>query len=106
MGRKIEEAMLHVATSWARSVGLQEVYASYCQTAKNKPCYDFFQKSGLTSQSGNRFVWDASQAYPLHASICLICDDGDTDEKTSADMSPPQLITDAGRLREAKSMPI
>jgi FkbH-like protein len=100
MGRKIEEAMLHVAISWARSSRVQEVYASYCETPKNKPCYDFFQKSGLTCRGGNMFVWDAAHAYPLNGAIRLVCDDGDTFEKTSADINPCELITSADCLRD------
>ena len=75
MGRKIEEAMLFVAIDCARSAGVQEVYANYCQTPKNKPCCAFLQQSGLTCQGGNTFVWDATQAYPLHRAIRLVCED-------------------------------
>jgi FkbH-like protein len=75
MGRKIEEAMLFVAIDCARSAGIQEVYATYCQTPKNKPCYAFFQQSGLTCQGGNMFVWDATQLYPLHGAVRLLCED-------------------------------
>jgi len=81
IGRKIEEAMLHIAISWARSAGVQEVYANYSQTPKNKPCYDFFQKSGLTCRAGNRFVWDAAQAYPLNGAIRVVRDDDCTSRK-------------------------
>ncbi len=55
IGRKIEEAMLYVAINWARSAGVQEVHANYSQTPKNKPCYDFFQRSGLTCR-GRKYV--------------------------------------------------
>ena len=75
MGRKIEEAMLFVAIDCARSAGIQEVYANYCQTPKNKPCYAFFQQSGLPCQGGNTFVWDATQPYPLHGAVRLVCED-------------------------------
>jgi len=81
IGRKIEEAMLHIAISWARSAGVQEVYANYSQTPKNKPCYDFFQKSGLTCRAGNMFVWDAAQAYPLNGAIRVVRDDDCTSRK-------------------------
>jgi predicted enzyme involved in methoxymalonyl-ACP biosynthesis len=93
MGRKIEEAMLYVAINWARSVGVQEIYANYCQTPKNKPCYDFFQRSGLTCQGGNMFVWDAAQPYPLYRGICVVCDGRGAFEETSADISQSELIT-------------
>jgi hypothetical protein len=99
MGRKIEEAMLHVAINWVRSAAVQEVHADYCQTPKNKPCYDFFQKSGLTWRGGNMFVWDAAQPYPLHGAIRLVYDDGGTFEKTSPSINPSELITSADRLR-------
>jgi FkbH-like protein len=101
MGRKIEEAMLHVAITWARSVRVQEVYADYCQTPKNKPCYDFFQRSGLNCRGGNVFIWDAAQVYPLHGAIGLVYDDGGTFEKnTSADINPSELTPSVDRLRE------
>ena len=92
MGRKIEEAMLYVAINWARSAGVQEVYANYCQTPKNKPCYDFFQRSGLTCRDGNIFVWDAAQPYPLHRGIRLVCDGEGEFEETSTDKNQSELI--------------
>jgi FkbH-like protein len=87
MGRKIEEAMLHVAIRWARSVAVRDVFAKYYQTAKNKPCYEFFQRSGLTRRSEDAFVWDVAQAYPLHAAIYLVCEDTGVFEKTSAEIN-------------------
>ncbi len=72
MGRKIEEAMLHIAVSRARSARIEEVYAVYSPTPKNRPCLDFLQRSGLRRQSDNVFVWDAGREYPLHPSIQLI----------------------------------
>jgi len=92
MGRKIEEAMLHVGINWARSAGVQEVYANYHQTGKNKPCYDFFEKSGLACRDGNIFVWDAGQAYPLPPAIHLVHDDGGTFAKKSAEENPSELL--------------
>jgi FkbH-like protein len=102
MGRKIEEAMLFVAIDYARSAGVQEVYANYCQTPKNKPCYAFFERSGLTCKGGNTFVWDAAQAYPLHGAIRLVCDDHGTLEKISADIHPSELIASADRVRNGE----
>ncbi len=96
MGRKIEEAMLHVATHWARSVGARDVFAKYCQTAKNKPCYEFFQKSGLIHRGRDMFVWDVAQVYPLHAAIHLVCEDrGSVFEYMSTEISRPELIPTA-----------
>ncbi len=102
MGRKIEEAMLHVGINWARAARVQEVCANYCQTPKNKPCYDFFTKSGLSCRDGNMFVWDAAKIYPLHSAIRLISNDGSTFEKTSADINPSESIRVDDHLRESE----
>ena len=72
MGRKVEEAMLHVAVDWARSSRIKEVLADYTATAKNKPCLDFFLKSGLKKHGDNRFAWDSTQEYPLHPAVRLV----------------------------------
>lgn len=90
IGRKIEETMLFVAIECARSAGVREVYVKYCQTPKNKPCYTFFQRSGLTQQGENTFVWDTAQAYRLYHCIRLFCDNAF--EKTSADINQSELI--------------
>jgi FkbH-like protein len=71
MGRKVEETMLHVAVDWARSAQAKEVYAAYLETAKNKPCLNFFQKSGLKCQSSHVFVWDVSHPFPLPSVVRL-----------------------------------
>jgi FkbH-like protein len=98
IGRRIEEAMLFVAIECARSAGVQEVYVNYCQTPKNKPCYAFFQRSGLTYRGENTFVWDAAQPYPLYRGIRLVCKGDGAFEETSADINQPELIT-SGHLR-------
>jgi len=94
--------MLYVAISWARAAGVREVCANYCQTTKNKPCCDFFKKSGLSCRDGNMFVWDAAKIYSLHSAIRLISNDGGTFEKTSADMDPPELITGTDHVHDAE----
>jgi FkbH-like protein len=91
IGRKIEEAMLFVAIECARSAGVREVDVTYCQTPKNKPCYAFFQRSGLTHRGENAFVWDAARPYGLGHGIRLVCDGAL--EETSADINHSELIT-------------
>jgi FkbH-like protein len=91
IGRKIEEAMLFVAIECARSAGVREVYVNYCQTPKNKPCYAFFQRSGLTQQDENAFVWDTARPYGLYHGIRLVCDGAF--EKTSTEINQSELIT-------------
>jgi FkbH-like protein len=100
MGRKIEEAMLYVGINWARSAGIEEIYANYCQTPKNKPCYDFFQRSGMACR-GDTFVWTAAQWYRLHGAIHLILDGDGTFEKTPDDINASQLIGSAAPLRDS-----
>jgi len=93
IGRKIEEAMLSVAIKCAQSAGIREVYANYCQTPKNKPCYAFFQRSGLTYRDESTFVWDSALPYPLYSGIRLVCDGEAAFEETSTDRNQSELIT-------------
>jgi len=102
MGRKIEEAMLHVAIKWASSAGAREVYASYRQTLQSKPCYDFFQNSGLTCDGGNMFRWNTAEAYPFPGVIRLVCDGGNTFKRTSSDIDSPDAIISADRLHDGE----
>jgi len=70
-GRRIEDAMLHVALRHARRLGLGRVEAVYVPTAKNKPCLDFLRgRSGPQEidqevEAGPRFVWDLSREHRL-----------------------------------------
>jgi len=100
MGRKIEEAMLHVAISRASLAGVYEVSANYRATPKNKPCYDFFARSGLTCRDGNMFVWDAAQPYPLDSAIRLVGDGSVTSLKTMATRNPSHLLAEADRSEQ------
>ena len=59
MGRKIEESMLHIAVHAARQRGMSRVRAQYAQTKKNKPCLDFFLRSGFQNE-GDTFLWDCT----------------------------------------------
>lgn len=72
MGRKVEETMLHVAIDWAKSAGVNEVCAPYSATAKNRPCLEFFRRSGFRCLNGDLFVWDAAHAYPLPPAVQLL----------------------------------
>ena len=64
MGRKIEEVMLYKATDYARSIGLKRIEVEYIQTAKNKPCQDFFKQSKFNAQNGYKlFSWSLKSTY-------------------------------------------
>lgn len=71
MGRKVEEAMVHVATQFATSRGASRIEARYLKTAKNQPCYDFWKKSGFQSESEGTFVWNPATDYAAPTSIRL-----------------------------------
>ena len=81
IGRCIEETMLHIAVLWARGKTLETVRAVYTPTPKNKPCLDFFRRSGFLEESLNSFVWTTTDGYPAspHVQIdfsrCLVPDE-------------------------------
>jgi FkbH-like protein len=76
MGRKVEEALVHVAVEVARARGLGCVEAHYVPTAKNKPCHDFWQRSGFEQADEHVFVWDVSRTYECPAAITLVREEG------------------------------
>ena len=65
MGRKVEEVMLHTIIQYAQSAGLKKVVAKYIQTAKNKPCLNFFKLSGFDQEKNNLFTWDTDKTYEI-----------------------------------------
>ena len=88
MGRKAEETMLHVVIEWSRAAQIREVRAVYLPTARNVPCQSFFQKSGLSVEGKNQFIWDTAREYPLHSAIRLVSDATDTFEKAPVGTDP------------------
>ena len=70
MGRKIEETLLAIAVAYARSMQIDAIYAEYVPTLKNKPCLDFFMRSGFEYDSAtNVFSWDCANQYPVPKQI-------------------------------------
>jgi FkbH-like protein len=64
MGRKIEQAMLQWVVDQARKLNLSSVTARYQETAKNKPCLAFFEKSGFSfDEAMGTFSWDTKEDY-------------------------------------------
>ncbi len=78
MGRRIEETMLHVAVAYARQHGAREVRAKYLETKKNKPCLEFWQRSGFDAQEKDTFVWSLEREYPRPQFIDLVHVDAPT----------------------------
>jgi FkbH-like protein len=66
IGRKVEETMLFTAIQYALKLGLKNVNAEYIPTPKNKPCLDFWRKSGFQlHENGSSFTWDLKKEYDL-----------------------------------------
>jgi FkbH-like protein len=73
LGRKIEETMLATAIHQAQALGIENVYARYIPTPKNKPCLDFFNKlAPRFEQQGDCFVRDEKHPFPVPEHIELI----------------------------------
>lgn len=66
IGRKIEETMLHTVIQHARALGLDKVIAEYIMTPKNRPCLEYWKKSGFHyEEKNNLFTWDLNNDYDL-----------------------------------------
>ena len=72
-GRKIEETMLHVATEYASAKNVKDIFAIFIPTPKNKPCLDFFKKSGFNYEKDNQIfsyhITDSHYPTPKHIKI-------------------------------------
>jgi FkbH-like protein len=72
MGRKVEETMLHVLSTRAKSGGAVKLRACYLPTSKNQPCSRFLESAGLQRNGDDkRFILDLAQPYPKPAAISL-----------------------------------
>lgn len=65
MGRKIEETMVALAVQYARQQGASEVLAVYRPTPKNRPCLEFWQRSGFSCEADQVFRWSTAHPYPF-----------------------------------------
>ena len=67
MGRRIEEIMVSHVVDKAKSLGISDITAVYLPTKKNKPCFDFWKRSGFDyDESTNIFSWSLDKEYPIH----------------------------------------
>ena len=78
LGRKVEQAMVHWLVQQALAAGAHEIFAEYLPTPKNKPCLEFWQRSGFQSTDGRRFVWNTGLKYPLPDYLQLVSGSGQT----------------------------
>jgi FkbH-like protein len=73
LGRKLEETMLAITILHTQTLAIENVYARYIPTSKNKPCLDFFKSlAPRFQQQGDCFVWEGKQPFPLPDHIELI----------------------------------
>lgn len=72
MSRRVEETMLHTAATFAREAGATTLVADYLPTAKNKPCLEFLERSGMRAEAGgHRFTWDLAAEYPRPTAVAI-----------------------------------
>jgi FkbH-like protein len=72
MGRKVEETMLHVLSTRAKSGGAAKLRACHIPTAKNQPCLRFLESAGLQRNGEDQpFILDLGQTYPKPTAISL-----------------------------------
>ncbi len=71
MGRRVEETLLHVAVSYAKKQGAKEVFADYAPTERNRPCFEFWQRSGFEAVEPQRFRWSTDKSFELPSAVCL-----------------------------------
>jgi FkbH-like protein len=75
MGRRVEEALLHVLSRRARAMGATRLRAEYAETDRNKPCRAFFESSGLEPNGARTvFTWDLSKVYAKSNAVVLDAD--------------------------------
>ena len=65
MGRRVEEAMLHTAVEHARTQpGVKRVVAQFLPTERNRPCLEFWERSGFEPSADHLFRWEPLRPYP------------------------------------------
>jgi FkbH-like protein len=73
MGRKVEEAMLHVAIAFARArLPGRSVVAEFIPTDRNRPCLEFLRRSGFEEKAEHSFWWSLDRDYPWPSLLELV----------------------------------
>jgi hypothetical protein len=73
MGRRVEETMVAAAAHRAAAMGAKLLVAPYRQTEKNKPCFDFWRRSGLTFDERDAcFKWSTDETYFVPRGIAVV----------------------------------
>lgn len=71
MGRGIEETMLYTLIKDAKELQVDELYAQYIPTPKNKPCLNFLEASGFYKRDVVYYTWPVSKDYLLPEHITI-----------------------------------
>jgi FkbH-like protein len=71
MGRKVEEAMLHLAATELARLGARAMKVSYLPTERNRPTLDVLDSSHLEPASHNEYAFDLARRYPAPADITI-----------------------------------
>jgi FkbH-like protein len=64
MGRKVEEALIHLAMNELKRMGAVSMGARYIPTARNRPTLDVFRVFGMKETSKNYFEGDCIKGFP------------------------------------------
>jgi FkbH-like protein len=69
-GRKIEDAMFHIAITWARAQSKAKILATFVPTEKNGVCLEFWKNSGCEWRAeDSTFLWATKKPHSLPAHI-------------------------------------
>jgi len=71
MGKKVEETIVAHLVARAAELGASTLIARYLETKKNKPCLEFWQRSGFEEMPDGSFTWDLSKPYEQPAAVAL-----------------------------------
>ena len=71
MGRRVEEAMLHVAIAQARMKGAATLRARFLPTPRNAPCLEFFRRCGMREVGASEFMWSTGDAFSRPSSVTV-----------------------------------
>lgn len=94
MGRKVEETVVAVLVAWASQCGAHTLRAQYLATSKNRPCLEFWMRSGFDcDETAEAFSWPLSKPYPVPKQVTLKYQGLDADPPTLA-MTASQAADD------------
>jgi hypothetical protein len=64
--------MVHLAVETARAAGLRAVEATAIPTRKNRPCLDFWSRTGFEPVGADTYRWDAAVPYPAPRGVEIV----------------------------------